>query len=174
MAENIANNFEKTMKKGFVNIFVLLVLNKEPTHGYQIKKLIEERTFKFWKPKDSTMYTILNTLREKGLIRQSDNQDSDDSRKVYELTDKGKETLIDQTLATLKAVQPNYPSLLLGMIHLAVLTRDQALDALKTRKNSVAEELERIESIHFKQQPLPDYVDAIFEFSIGQLQAEAD
>ena len=57
---------------------------------------------------------------------------------------------------------------------MAVLTRDQALDALKTRKNSVAEELERIESIHFKQQPLPDYVDAIFEFSIGQLQAEAD
>ena len=93
MVENIANNFEKTMKKGFVNIFVLLVLNKEPTHGYQIKKLIEERTFEFWKPTDSTMYTILNTLREKGLIRQSDNQDSDDSRKVYELTAKGKETL---------------------------------------------------------------------------------
>lgn len=93
MVENIANKFEKTMKKGFVNIFVLLVLNKEPTHGYQIKKLIEERTFNFWKPTDSTMYTILNTLREKGLIKQSDVQDSDDSRKVYELTEKGKETL---------------------------------------------------------------------------------
>jgi hypothetical protein len=38
----------------------------------------------------------------------------------------------------------------------------------------VAEELERLESIHFQQQPLPDYVDTIFEFSIRQLQAEAD
>lgn len=93
MAEKIANNFEKTMKKGFVNIFVLLALNKEPTHGYQIKKLIEERSFGFWSPSDSTMYTVLNNLREKGLIRQSDMQDPDDSRKVYELTEKGKETL---------------------------------------------------------------------------------
>jgi len=93
MVENIVNKFEKTMKKGFVNIFVLLALNKEPTHGYQIKKLIEDRTFGFWTPSDSTMYTILNNLREKGLIRQSDIQDSDDTRKVYELTEKGKETL---------------------------------------------------------------------------------
>jgi DNA-binding PadR family transcriptional regulator len=93
MAEKIANKFEKAMKKGFVNIFVLLVLNKEPTHGYQIKKLIEERTSGFWSPTDSTMYTILNNLRDKDLIKLSDNQDPDDARKVYELTKKGKETL---------------------------------------------------------------------------------
>jgi len=93
MAEKIANKFEKTMKKGFINIFVLLVLNKEPNHGYQIKKLIEQRTSGFWSPSDSTMYTILNNLREKKLIKLSDIQDSDDSRKVYELTQKGKDTL---------------------------------------------------------------------------------
>jgi DNA-binding PadR family transcriptional regulator len=92
MAEKIANKFEKTMKKGFVNIFVLLVLNKEPTHGYQIKKLIEERTSGFWSPSDSTMYTILNKLRDKDLIKLSD-QDPEDTRKVYELTKKGKDTL---------------------------------------------------------------------------------
>jgi DNA-binding PadR family transcriptional regulator len=93
MAEKIANKLEKTMKKGFVNIFVLLVLNKEPTHGYQIKKLIEERTSGFWSPSDSTMYTILNKLRDKGLIKLSDFQDPEDTRKVYTLTKKGKDTL---------------------------------------------------------------------------------
>lgn len=93
MVENIANKFERTMKKGFVNIFVLLVLNKEPTHGYQIKKLIEERTFGVWSPSDSTMYTILKDLRDNNLIKQQIPQDSDDSKKVYELTKKGKETL---------------------------------------------------------------------------------
>ena len=60
------------------------------------------------------------------------------------------------------------------MIHWSVLTRDQALDALNTRKSALAEELVRIENIHSEQQPLPDYVDSIFEFSIGQLKAEAD
>ena len=93
MVENIADKFERTMKKGFVNIFALLVLNKEPTHGYQIKKLIEQRTLGVWSPTDSTMYTILKDLREKDLIKQQKTQDPDDSKKVYELTLKGKETL---------------------------------------------------------------------------------
>jgi len=93
MAEKIANKFEKTMKKGFVNIFVLLALHKEPTHGYQIKKMIEERTSGFWSPSDSTMYTILNNLREKGLITLSNTQDPEETRKIYELTKKGNDTL---------------------------------------------------------------------------------
>ena len=93
MVENIANRFEKTMKKGFVNLFVLLALNKEPTHGYQIKKLIEERTFGFWKPTDSTIYTILKDLHDKDLILQSEAVDLDESKKIYELTEKGKEML---------------------------------------------------------------------------------
>ena len=82
--------------------------------------------------------------------------------------------MIEQTLSALKTIQPIYPSLLLGLVHLAALSRDQALDALRTRKEGLARELERMERIHFEQQPLPDYVDAVFEFSLGQLKAEAD
>ncbi|MFW9897538.1 MAG: PadR family transcriptional regulator [Candidatus Thorarchaeota archaeon] len=93
MVENIADKFERTMKKGFVNIFALLVLNKEPSHGYQIKKLIEQRTLGFWTPTDSTIYTVLKDLRDKELIKQQETKDQDDSKKVYELTEKGKETL---------------------------------------------------------------------------------
>ena len=93
MIENIADKFERTMKKGFVNIFVLLVLNKEPTHGYHIKKLIEQRTLGVWSPTDSTMYTILKDLRDKNLIKQQKTQDPEDSKKVYDLTKKGKDTL---------------------------------------------------------------------------------
>ncbi len=93
MIENIADKFERTMKKGFVNIFVLLVLNNEPTHGYQIKKLIKQRTLGVWSPTDSTMYTILKDLREKNLIKQQKPQDPDDSKKVYDLTAKGKDIL---------------------------------------------------------------------------------
>jgi hypothetical protein len=36
----------------------------------------------------------------------------------------------------------------------------------------VATELERLQRIHLEQQPLPDHLDAMFEFSIGQLRAE--
>ena len=78
------------MKKGFVSTLTLLVLEREPMHGRQIKGAIEERTFGVWTPTDSTMYTILKDLREKGLIQQ---QNEDEKVIVYEITDDGKNTL---------------------------------------------------------------------------------
>ena len=93
MVENIANKFERAMKKGFVNIFTLILLGDEPTHGYQIKKLIEERTLGEWSPSDSTMYTILKDLKEKDLIKPIENQEPENPRIIYELTKKGRVTL---------------------------------------------------------------------------------
>ena len=34
MAEQIANRLGKSMKKGFINILILIVLEKGPAHGY--------------------------------------------------------------------------------------------------------------------------------------------
>ena len=155
-------------------LLVLGLVAEMPRHGYELEQAIEERGMREWTQIGfSSIYYVLNRLEQKGLIK-ANIPASAKAKKSYEMTPKGQETLVDQTLATLKSIQPTYPSLLLGMIHWSVLTRDQALDALKTRKSALANELERIERIHFEQQPLPDYVDSIFEFSIGQLKAEAD
>ena len=155
-------------------LLVLGLVAEMPRHGYELEQVIEERAMREWTQIGfSSIYYVLGKLEQKGLIK-GDIPANAKAKKSYEMTTKGRETLIDQTLATLKSVHPTYPSLLLGMIHWSVLTRDQALDALAKRKNALAEELERIESIHFEQQPLPDYIDVVFEFSIGQLKAEAD
>jgi DNA-binding PadR family transcriptional regulator len=153
---------------------VLGLVAEMPRHGYELEQVIEERSMREWTQIGfSSIYYVLGKLEQRGLIK-AETPVRAKAKKSFEMTEKGRETLVDQTLATLKAIHPTYPSLLLGMIHWSVLTRDQALDALKTRRNALAKELERIENIHFEQQPLPDYVDAIFEFSIGQLKAEAD
>ena len=68
MAEEIADNFEKAMKKGFLGTFILMVLEVEPSHGYKIGKAIEEQTLGVWEPPASTLYTVLNNLVEQGLI----------------------------------------------------------------------------------------------------------
>ena len=155
-------------------LLVLGLVAEMPRHGYELEQIIEERSMREWTQIGfSSIYYVLSKLEQRGLIK-ADAPASAKAKKSYALAPKGEETLIDQTLATLKSVHPTYPSLLLGMIHWSVLTRDQALDALRTRKSALASELARIENIHFEQQPLPDYVDAIFEFSIGQLKAEAD
>ncbi|TKJ24311.1 MAG: hypothetical protein CEE43_01095 [Promethearchaeota archaeon Loki_b32] len=90
MVEEIAEKFEKAMKKGFISTLTLMVLDREPMHGRQIKKAIEERTFGGWTPTDSTIYTILKDLREKRLIQQ---QNEDEKVIIYELTNDGKNTL---------------------------------------------------------------------------------
>ena len=155
-------------------LLILGLIAEMPRHGYELEQVIEQRAMREWtRIGFSSIYYVLGKLENRGLI-VAEIPVNNKARKRYNLTEKGKEVLIDQTLTTLKTVQPTYPSLLLGMIHLSVLTRDQVLDALKTRKDAVRAELERIEGIHFKQQPVPDYIDAIFEFSIGQLQTEME
>ena len=155
-------------------LLVLGLVAEMPRHGYELEQVIEERGMREWTQIGfSSIYYVLGKLEQRGLVK-ADIPANAKAKKSYTMTALGKKTLIDQTLATLQSVHPIYPSLLLGMIHWSVLTRVQALSALETRKSAVAEELERLQSIHFEQQPLPDYVDAIFEYSIGQLQAEAN
>ncbi|UCC18813.1 MAG: helix-turn-helix transcriptional regulator [Promethearchaeota archaeon] len=90
MVENYHKNFEKVLKKNFTNIFVLTILEKEPSHGYKIGIEIEKRTLGMWKPSASTLYWILNNLKEKGFIRLFK---EDKNKKIYQITDTGRETL---------------------------------------------------------------------------------
>jgi len=90
MVENYNKNFEKVMKKNFTNIFILSILEKGPSHGYKIGNEIEKRTLGMWNPSASTLYWILNNLREKGFIKLFE---EDKNKKVYEISDTGKEAL---------------------------------------------------------------------------------
>ena len=155
-------------------LLVLGLVAEMPRHGYELEQVIEQRGMREWTQIGfSSIYFVLGKLEKKGLV-EAETPATSKAKKIYTMTRTGRKTLVSQTLAALKAVRPTYSSLLMGLIHWSVLTRDQALDALQTRKKAVAKELERFENTHFGQQPLPDYVDAMFDFSIGQLKAEAE
>ena len=59
MVEEITDNFEKAMKKGFLSILILAVLEKNPTHGYKILKQIEKKTLGVWKPPSSSTMPLI-------------------------------------------------------------------------------------------------------------------
>ncbi len=154
-------------------LLVLGLVAEMPRHGYELEQIIEQRGMREWTQIGfSSIYFVLGKLEKKALV-SADTPVNVKAKKSYKLTRLGSKTLINQTLAALKNVHPTYSSLLAGMIHWSALTRDQALDALQTRKDTVAKEIERLGDIQFSQQPQPDFVDAMFEFSIGQLKAEA-
>jgi DNA-binding PadR family transcriptional regulator len=155
-------------------LLILGLLAEMPHHGYELEVIIEERSMREWTQIGfSSIYYVLGKLEKNGLISGEDPANPT-AKKRYNLTDLGKEVLIKETLSALTTVQPTYPSLLLGLLHLAILSRDQVLGALQDRRDSLSQEMNRMEGIHFQQQPLPDYVDAVFDYSLSQLKAELD
>ena len=154
-------------------LLVLGLIAEMPRHGYDLEQVIEQRGMREWTQIGfSSIYYVLGKLEQKSLIK-SETPISEKAKKLFKLTRIGRKTLVDQTQASLRDFRSSNSSLLMGMIHWPVLTRDQALQGLKSRSLAIARERERLQSIQFDQQPLPDYVNAMFDFNSMQLKSEA-
>lgn len=152
---------------------VLGLVAETPRHGYQLEQVIAQRGMREWtRIGFSSIYFVLGRLEKKGLVSAQEPV-SAKAKKTYLITGSGYETLVAQTLLALREVRPTYSSVLLGLAHWPVLQRDEALEALRVRAAAIAAEVTRLEATEESQQPLPDFVEALFDFSLSQLRAEA-
>lgn len=91
--EELRSRFEKPsgtrVGRGEVRTAVLALLAEQPMHGYQIIHEIEERSGGSWKPSAGSVYPTLQLLADEGLISAEESN----GRKVYSLTDAGRETV---------------------------------------------------------------------------------
>ena len=125
----------------------------------------------------SSIYFVLGKLERMRLVsakRPAEKRANSKAKKIYSVTRAGRRALVAETLAALSTVRPTSPSVLLGMVNWPVLERGDALQALQTRREEIEAEVARLSSIQIDQQPLPDFVEALFDYSIGQLQAEVE
>jgi DNA-binding PadR family transcriptional regulator len=157
-------------------LLLLGLVAEMPRHGYEIDNVIEERGMREWTQIGfSSIYFVLGKLQKLGLVtakKPPRAKASAKARKVYSITAAGSRALAAQTIATLRNVQPAYSPVLLGMINWSTLKRERALGALEARGRAIEAELTRLGAIQVEQQPLPDFVEALFEYSLGQLRAE--
>lgn len=92
--EKAAERWLKEMRKGYIRLAVLMLLNKQPLHGYKIMKEIGLKTLGFWKPTAGGVYPILKKLEKRGYIRGVWLSSAGGrKRKVYHVTDDGKQVL---------------------------------------------------------------------------------
>jgi DNA-binding PadR family transcriptional regulator len=155
-------------------LLVLGLVAEMPRHGYELEQVIEQRGMREWTQIGfSSIYFVLGKLEKLELVA-SEKPVGVKAKKVFRVTDAGRATLAEQSLTALRTVHPSYASVLLGMGHWPVLERDAALGALKERGAAVEAELRRLGDIQVSQQPLPDYVEALFDYALGQLRAEAE
>jgi len=91
------DKFEQQMKKGFMDMLVLKLLEKEPKYGYLIIQELKQSSNETFQLKDGTLYPILYRLEEDGLVvsEWSGAEGKQVPRKYYSITEKGRTSIVE-------------------------------------------------------------------------------
>jgi PadR family transcriptional regulator, regulatory protein PadR len=95
---HIANTlFNQEMKKGSAGLLILSLIEHRPRHGYEISKLIEERSEGALKFHVASLYPLLYRLEKRGLIQgRWVEKAGQRRRRYYRLTMQGRKMLKEQ------------------------------------------------------------------------------
>ena len=89
--EAYTSQVQRRFVKSFLDILILRLLEANPTWGYDIIKETES-TYNF-KLRHGALYPMLNELEKKGLVKSRRELKKGRVRKVYEITQTGREVL---------------------------------------------------------------------------------
>jgi len=160
--ENIVDSFDNAMKKGFISGLILFVLEKERGHGYKIAEDIDELTASVFQPTHSTLYPLLKSLNEKGLIDCIEVDDSGRQKKVYEITTKGKETL-KMIIQKHQIMTESIKSIILSTLDITDVTEPSFLEDIERLISLPEMELIRTQSIESKEEILAYHKELLEE-----------
>ena len=79
------------IKMSMSKFFVLCVINQKARHGYEITKAVEQTTNGCCAPTPGALYPVLREFEQGGYVTVSETVVQGRTRKVYQITDKGRE-----------------------------------------------------------------------------------
>jgi PadR family transcriptional regulator PadR len=82
-----------TIKMSLSKLFILRVLHDRPMHGYDIARTVERTTNGCCSPSEGTIYPVLRDFEEGGYVTFEAEVVGGRERKVYTLTEKGRDAL---------------------------------------------------------------------------------
>jgi transcriptional regulator len=89
--------FDRELKKGSAELLILSLIEHRPRHGYEISKLIEERSEGVLKFNVASFYPLLYRLEKRGFITGLWVEKAGQRRRrYYKLTAQGKTVLKEQ------------------------------------------------------------------------------
>jgi len=155
---------------------ILSLIGEKDRYGYEIEQTIEARGMREWTEIGfSSIYYILKKLLKSGNIqcRFEESQGKGPGRKVYSITKVGSQTLIQCTLDNLSHPRVSSSSFLLGLSNTPVIPRDHLIDSLKNYALDLTERYDRLSKRAEQQGTLPKHVEAMFDYSLCLIMAEA-
>jgi DNA-binding PadR family transcriptional regulator len=79
----------RIFEKGDLKYVILDLLEKGPSHGYEVIRSLEERSRGFYSPSPGSVYPTLQLLEDMGHVTSTQR----DGKKVYSITDEGRKFL---------------------------------------------------------------------------------
>ena len=83
----------KELLKGSTTMLILNLLNSNNMYGYEMIKVLKEKSENVFEMKEGTLYPILHSLEETGLIVSYWDEQTLRKRKYYAITDEGRTVL---------------------------------------------------------------------------------
>ncbi len=128
---------------------VLALLAESEAHGYELQRKIHDRGFRFWTDiQRASIYNALKRLEKLMLIEGELREGGGPARKVYKLTDQGRDVFHREAMSYLSS--PNHPrnEVDLGVLVLPFLDLETACEAVvaclervRARETFVSEQL---------------------------------
>jgi DNA-binding PadR family transcriptional regulator len=121
----------------------------------------------------SSIYYLLKKLEKEGLVAgRLEEATRGPARKVYSATEVGYKALGSGLLDVLSVPRPTRSPLQLGLANLPAVGPEEAVAALGQYQYALAEKEENLRVRREDQQPLPYFVDAMFDLSLALIGAE--
>src|SRR4030042_1692422 len=78
--------------RGNLKYVILDLIKDKPRHGYEIIRLLEERSHGFYTPSPGAVYPTLQFLEETGYVEAAQH----DGKRIYSITDEGRRFLTER------------------------------------------------------------------------------
>ncbi|HTU74117.1 MAG TPA: PadR family transcriptional regulator [Trebonia sp.] len=165
-----------------LGIAILSLLARQPMHPYEMRHVIRVREIdRVMKVTHGTLYSTVDRLAEAGLIQpvQTSREGRRPERTVYEITDPGRDQLLDALRAELMRTTPDYPRLAMALTFASLLEPREVGELLERRCVDVEGQLSNFQAAldaAFKRssQQLTRVNLIEVEYQIALLRAERD
>ena len=151
---------------------LLGLLVEKPRHGYELEEVIAARGMRDWTEIGfSSIYYLLTRLRDRGLIAETGEPARGKARKVFAPTPDGYQVCAAAAEEAIATLRPVFPPVLVGLANQPVVPPARLRAALDHRAQALADKIAEIRAAADRQ-AVPPFVRAIFDYSLGQLEAE--
>jgi DNA-binding PadR family transcriptional regulator len=145
---------------------VLGLIALAPRTGYDIKRIVDRTIRHFWAASYGQIYPELKRLEAEGWIEGGDEPNGGRSRRVYRITDAGRQALNEWLFGRETRIEMRDESLL-RLFFSDTLPRGQALELLAGRREGYRQMLAYLESLDDGSgQSDPPFIDLVYRWGL--------